>query len=395
MSKSIGILEICEPNHYSAVNGLMKTYAYDSANNVYVFTIPKIKKALEESGLLPNIKIISWDDKQTSKIDFFNHINSFHLDRIHICTISGDYKSFADFHFDAKEIYTHIHNIDIWFNDTLDRALGIMLFDLKNKTANRKRYRIVGRFFLEFFFNRAYRKKYLNKLRNKSHQFIVHSEGQKGLLSKYIPQEKITVFPFAIYEGLLDGSATNSKLRICIPGVITSERREYKLLFETLLERIQNVKGKLLIDLLGYIPESEKSEMESLIEKVQEAGIDVIYYQGFVFGKQFDDSLSQSDVLLNNQKVEKNTTGKYGVTKESGMIFNMIKGAKVGIIPSDYQVSDEFKASTLSFDSYQELGDLIEKLANNPEVIKSLKDKAIILSEAYSPVNLYERLKTW
>ena len=394
MSKKIGILEICEPNHYSAVNGLMKTYASDINNKVYVFSIAKINKPLKENGLLPNIELVEWDEKQESRTLFLDKIASLDLDRLHVCTISGDYKSFSKFKPKAKEIYTHIHNIDTWFDDTVGRAWKIMLFDLKHKTANRKRYRIVGRFFLETLLNSTYRKAYLNNLKERPHHFIVHSEGQMNMLSDFVPKEKITIFPFAIYEGLQDQSQGNTKLRICIPGIITSERREYKVFFNSLLERIQELKGKLLLDLLGYIPALEKEVMEVLIKNLQEAGIEVIYYPSFVFGQQFDTAISKADILLNNQKVEKNASGKYGVTKESGMIFNMLRGAKVGVIPHDYQVNEEFKASTLFFENYEKLGELIVEMVQSPEKIKALKSKATELSKMYSAESLYKRLRT-
>jgi hypothetical protein len=394
MSKKIGILEICEPNHYSAVNGLMKTYASEPSNQVYVFTIGKIGKALRENGLLPNIELIEWDE-QGSMSDFLRKVEKYDLDRLHVCTIYIDYKAFVEFKPQVKEIYTHVHDIDLWFNDSLSRAWSVMWFDLKNKTANRKYYRIVGRFFLEALINSRHRAKYLAQVKQKKHHYIVHSNGQKGLLAQFVPENKITVFPFAIYEGMNDQSLDNEKLRVCVPGIITSERRDYKTMFTVLLKRLEKLKGKILFDFLGYIPDREKTEMEAEIKKVQEAGIDILYYPGFVFGQQYDDLLSKSDILLNNQKVEKNTSEKYGVTKESGMIFNMLRGAKPGIIPSAYQVNEEYKPSTLFFDDYEHLGDMMVDLVENPAKIKGMKDYAIQLSEQYLPQNLYKRLNTF
>ena len=42
----IGIIEVSEPNHYSAVNALLKTYASNSNNQIIVYTLPSIQKAL-------------------------------------------------------------------------------------------------------------------------------------------------------------------------------------------------------------------------------------------------------------------------------------------------------------------------------------------------------------
>ena len=46
MLKKIGIIEVCQPTHYSVVNGLLKAYTYDKNNVVYVFVLEKIADAL-------------------------------------------------------------------------------------------------------------------------------------------------------------------------------------------------------------------------------------------------------------------------------------------------------------------------------------------------------------
>jgi hypothetical protein len=67
MQKKIGIIEICEATHYSAVNGLMKAYAWDKNNEVYVFTIEKIAVALKENGLPDNAKLVVYSEKDDLK----------------------------------------------------------------------------------------------------------------------------------------------------------------------------------------------------------------------------------------------------------------------------------------------------------------------------------------
>lgn len=391
MARKIGIVEICEPNHYSAVNGLMKTYASDPDNKVYVFTIPKIAKALVENGLLPNIELIEKDEK-TSAGEFLRGLENYSLDRLHVCTIYGDYKAFVNLGLRHKEIFTHIHGIDVWFSDSIARAWKIMVFDLKNKSGNRKYHRIIGRFFREAFFNSRYRRAYLRNVRNTRNHYIVHSKGQFETLSRFLPEEKITVFPFAIFEGMEGNASQNTRLRVCVPGVITQARRDYVTLFEEITRKKEQFKDRITLDLLGFVPEPERSTMVPLIEKVQKAGIEVLYYHDFVFGKQYDDLLNSADILLNNQKVELDPTAKYGVTKESGMIFNMLRGAKPGILPVAYQVNDEYLPSTLFYKDYIHLIEILLDLIDNPVKICNLKANAVSLSEQHLPTRLYKRL---
>ena len=63
----IGIIEVSEPNHYSAVNGLLKTYASDSDNQIIVYTLPSIQKALEENGLPENSSLVVLESDRSLK----------------------------------------------------------------------------------------------------------------------------------------------------------------------------------------------------------------------------------------------------------------------------------------------------------------------------------------
>ena len=63
----IGIFEVSEPNHYSAVNGLVKTYASDRNNEIIVYTLPSIQKALQENGLPENCRLEVLEENQSLK----------------------------------------------------------------------------------------------------------------------------------------------------------------------------------------------------------------------------------------------------------------------------------------------------------------------------------------
>ena len=82
----IGIIEVSEPNHYSAVNGLLKTYASDKNNKIIVYTLPSIQLALEENGLPENSSVVVLEPNLSLK-DLLTGIESISFDRIHICTI--------------------------------------------------------------------------------------------------------------------------------------------------------------------------------------------------------------------------------------------------------------------------------------------------------------------
>jgi len=389
MEKKIGIIEISEPTHYSAVNGLMKSYAWDKSNTVYVFTIEKIAIALKENGLPDNARLIIYTEKDNLK-EFFKKIESYEFERFHLCTVSKYYNEFLQFTPQCKELYFHVHNVETWFDDNLSQRFLLLRNDLRNTASKISPLKKIGRFVKEIIFKR-YRQQILKKIDTYNHHFIVHSSGVKQYLAKFVQADKITVFPFAIYEHMSDNSVNNTKLRICVPGIVSNGRRDYDSLFRVLLANAEKLKGKLTVDLLGFIPK-EELQLVDTIKTLQSNGIEILYYLEFVFGEKYDRPLSYADIILGNLRVEKNSAQKYGQTKESGTVYNMVRGAKPGLLPQDYPLDEEFNASSLLFKDYDHLGEMIVQLVKDPARIEYLKEQAKINSEQFSPAPLYQLL---
>ena len=388
----IGIFEVSEPNHYSAVNGLVKTYASDPNNEIIVYTLPTIQKALQENGLPQNSRLVTLEENQTLKA-MLDEAEKIAFDRIHICTIFDNYFEFSQFKPQAKDIYFHVHQIEEWYNDDFNRTINTLIPSLKNKDQNRQYSRIIARAIVDYLFYRPIRKKMLARFdRDYNLQLIVHSEGQQEALVEYSCKSPITIFPFAIYEGMADTSQDNQLLRICIPGVITQAKRDYLSLFVALEQEAESLKDRIDLYLLGYVTDREQEEMGSAIQKLIDAGYKVIYHDNFVYGEEFDRAIASCDILLNNQFISKNSTEVYGKTKESGMIFNMLRAAKPGLLPKEYNVSAEFNDCTLFFESYPQLVEIIKQLVKDPAKLEQLKTSAQKLSVSYLPENLYSRL---
>ena len=388
----VGIIEVSEPNHYSAVNGLLKTYASDRNNQIIVYTLPSIQQALLENGLPENVTLVVLEPQQSLK-KLLDGAEEIAFDRIHICTIFDNYLEFVKFKPQAKEIVLHVHQCEEWYNDNFSRAINTLLPSLKNKDQNRAYSRIVARAMVDYLIYRPIRKRMLaNYEQNYQLKLVVHSEGQKEALHEYGCKSPITVFPFAIYEGMKDSSESNQRLKICIPGVITQAKRDYLSLFQVLQQNAAAMSDRIDLYLLGYITEREQEEMGAAISELINSGYHVDYHDSFVYGREFDRAISNCDLLLNNQFISKNSTEVYGKTKESGMIFNMLRAAKPGLLPQEYNVAPEFQDCTLFFDSYPHLIELIQQVLDDPALLGRLKTSAQKLSQSYSPTNLYSKL---
>ena len=388
----VGIIEVSEPNHYSAVNGLLKTYASNQNNQIIVYTLASIQKALLENGLPENVNLVVLEPQQSLK-KLLDDVEKISFDRLHICTIFDNYLEFARFEPATKEIVFHVHQCEEWYNDGFNRAIATLIPSLKNKDQNRAYYRMIARAMVDYLIYRPLRKKMLAQYdRNYQLKIIVHSQGQKEVLREYGCKSPITVFPFAIYEGMKDSSQSNQRLRICIPGVITQAKRDYLSLFQALHDRAEVLRDRIELHLLGYITEREREEMGAAISKTIDAGYHIDYHHSFVYGEEFDRAIAKCDLLLNNQFISKNSTEVYGKTKESGAIFNMLRAAKPGLLPREYNVSPEFQDSTLFFNSYAHAIEILQQILDDPTFLPQLKTAAGKLSQSYSPTSLYFKL---
>jgi hypothetical protein len=388
----IGIIEVSEPNHYSAVNGLIKTYATDRDHQITVYTLPSIQLALQENGLPPNAQVITLEHRN-SLDKLLQSIEAIEFDRIHICTVFDNYAEFVRFKPQVKEIFFHVHHCEEWYNDTAQRAIKNLMLNLKYKDQNRKYHRMIARALVDFFVFRPQRRKIVANL-NANYQFnlVVHSDKQKATLARYGCKQRAIVFPFAIYEGMDDTAVPGQRLRICIPGVITQARRDYLGLFQHLQENAHQLHDRVCLHLLGYVTDREKPVMDVAIANLIDAGYQVLYHDTFVYGQEFDAAMATCDLLLNNQVISKNTTEVYGQTKESGMIFNMLRAAKPGLLPRQYNMATEFDDSTVFFDDYAHLVEIIQTLLADRPALGDLKAAAKALSVGYLPQNLYPRL---
>ena len=388
----IAILEICSHTHYSAINGLIKTYSTSPHNSITLYTNESIEKALRDNGISENTTIVVKEPDETVS-QFFQEIEKTYYDRLHLCTIEGFLTEFSHFKPQADEVIFHVHDIDIWFDKNWTNKIKNIAFNLKNKP---NKVREIAKFVRDILIRNVKRKKILDNIQNRKHRFIVHSTGQKKYLSDFVEPKNIIIFPFAINEGvekLVPLKTQKDKIRICIPGIVTDARRDYSGLFNILESILPQIKNKLVFDFLGFVEKREQHLLQK-IQHLEQKGLEVVYYTEFVYGQKYDDALERADILLNNQKVTVSHTTKYGVSKESGMLFNIIRAAKPGILPIEYAVDKEFEDAILYYSSNKDLSETLVKLANKTIQIDTYIEKTAEIVQNFTPPNLYDRLET-
>lgn len=390
----VAILEVSAKTHYTLINALMKTYCINPNNAVVVYTLPSIIKTLEEGGLPANARVIALEE-QTNIGSYLKSIEKTPFDRLHICTIQDYYKEFAAFKPNVKIIYFHVHNIDVWYESNTLNLFKNLIYKLKNKP---EKIRSVARFFKDAIIRQPLKNRILAYFREKNAKYIVMSHKLKTYLAQFVEDtdHSIIVFPTLINESPetpYSKSTQKGKIRICIPGIVTDSRRDYSGLFKILNAILPEIKDKLIFDFLGYVDKKELHLLED-IKNLESKGLEIYYSLDFIDAVKFDEDLAKADILLNNQTIIVSHTGQYGLTKDSGMLFNIVRGSKPAIFPKEYAVDKEFEEAIIFYKAtdLSSLKDTLLGLAHKTINIEAYKIKAVALANDYTPENLYGRL---
>ena len=382
----IGIVEICEANHYTAVEALAYTYAVAKENKITVFILDKFKANYQFKH--EQIEVISYAQADLSA--FLNQINNCGLDKIHINTIDNHFQIFAEVNWKAEVILT-IHNTNIWFDNSLNKRWNLLIEKLKNSQLSKLKNTcyLPIKYFIKDFKKQQNIDQIVAQINLKGGNFLVYSDAQKNYILNINSSAKVKVFPFCIHQSIDDLSSNNKKLRVCVPGSVDESRRDYRQLLKLIKEHQAFFNEYICIDFLGYISEDNQEILKEILT-LEANGLMVFYNQNFIKDTEFNTRLQTCDVILGNLKVNMNSQSKYGETKETGVIFNMIKAGKPGIFPSNYQPLKELKSSCLLYDD--NLFQVLESLVLKPLILNNLKKNIEEAVKAFEPVNLYQKL---
>lgn len=372
--------------HLTLVESIARIYATDANNEIIIYTH---QKGLEELSELQksnnNIRIITKEDN-TTILSFLKTINKNKHDKLYITTCENYYKDWLNVDFKCPE-YIVIHNIYGWFRTSFSDCFIGMVLDYK-------RFKnLLYSFKINFIFP-IYRKKIIEKCRKSRGKFVVLSNNIANELSKFIDEKEIQIIPFNVFnKNLLDNSSENKKLRICIPGILSQERRDY-FGFIKLLRSEPKLKYLVEIDFLGgYYSYEQGPRIFAEAEQLKKEGFKVhTYNERFIPSGRYDEELSKADVILGNMHVKINKNNIYGKSKETGIVFLMIRNAKPGILPVSYNNIAELADSTFTYKSENDLKQIIWELVTSREIVNSLKKAALKNSLKFTPEVIYSQL---
>lgn len=383
----VAIIEVSPRGHITLIETMIKIFLSSNDFKIKVFTRRNaFDELIKYNQLHGRLEFYVWNNGESIK-DVFYQVNSFSPDRIYVITLENYFKDFLHFTFNAP-VHLFIHNILDWVNKG-----WIQKFKDFRNGLNLRNWKFKAKF---SFIYTVYRRRILMSILEKQGKLIVLNENLKVNLSRYVNCNRIDVIPFSLYDGTLsDTSFENDKIRICIPGYVTSHRRDYFGFLRALQIFGAHLKDKITIELLGgvdYI--SDGREIIEFCKALIKDGFNILYSEETTIPLlEFDTQLCNADLILGNLQVQINSYNIYGETKDSGIIYAMIKASKPGLLPSAYKNIPELFTSTKVYDSYADIFALLEHFIYNPTELIDLKKAALLNSKKFTPIHILESLK--
>ncbi len=390
----IGIAEIMDTGHVTLAETLCRIYCCDPANRVYLFTLESHSANLGFlSGIYTNLLMVVKPGGQEIE-EFLKETDNYNLDRIYIVTLTKHFRIFSDW-VAATRLFLIIHNTDEWCGFGFAESARKFIYSVLQTP----RVKLWIYFFKDCFIFPRYKRNILSKVRGSAGRLVVLSKSVQRMLNAHGHNIASEVVPFSVFDPSMvsEEGPSDSRLRICVPGILSQYRRNYIGLLETLENQLAEYKELLIVDLLGGIQTDNPLDNHLLIinkaEAVRNKGFSVIVHQErFIPPQEYDRELARADVILGNMNVELSKYSVYGKTKETGIPFAMIRAAKPGIIPDSYSFTEELSSSVLPYHDFADLVKILIRLVSDREFLRHLKTKALENSMKYSPEAIYKQL---
>lgn len=384
-----GKVEVMPKGHVTLVESVAKIYCSDQGNSVKIFINSEIvDEVLNMFDSVPNVEIVprKLGEELT---EYFERIKDYHTDKIYITTMDKHFEKFYEF-FTYSSINLFIHDIDHWFGTSFLRNLRSFFYGFTFSI------KLIYDFKVNFIYA-AKKRKIIKKLKSCGGKFVVLNNNLKKELSAFVDESIIEVIPFSFYDKrLINRSYLNKTLRICIPGIISNKRRDYLGVLDFLDKNYELLKSKIELDLLGYPSFSEDGDR--IIQKAEELikkGMKIhLHGYDYIPADVFNENLSRADIILGNLKIHVEKFSFYGKTKETGVTFTLIRAAKPGIISIGYDIMEELKSSVLFYENFDQLKEILLKLADNRDYLDKLKKEAQSNSLYFEPSLIYNRLRS-
>lgn len=346
---------IVDFDHYEMLYSLCMS-ACRYASHIYICSVQEYIERLKELELSLNVKI-DWIVSDSPK-DLLAKADKFSGIEVQYSFLNTIYSDFNDAitwlsMFSYGHIVLTIHNANFW-----------MMKGTKYKLFKRPR--------------NEQHKAMLRLIELSTSVLVLSDNVKKYIVSKYKPKKNIVVFPYSVYEGFR-GNTTGDCITIAVPGVIERTRRDYELIL-TVFKELDTKKFKL--KLLGPPIGEYGNEIVAKCVELKKKGYSIDLLED---PKDFEREISEATVILAPINIHTSFAGieeTYGVSKESGVIFDVVRYAMPAVLPKSLHVPADISKAILRYNTPDELKEQIVSLTEHSN-LRRLRETVFSVSQAY------------
>ncbi|QEC44252.1 hypothetical protein [Pseudobacter ginsenosidimutans] len=230
------------------------------------------------------------------------------------------------------------------------------------------------------------------------HEFTVLSSTLEDALCSKLPAGKIVRnIPGAIFDETQyrQPGAIEDEIHIVVPGTVDEKRRNYDAVFN-LLDSCHQQNIKVKITLLGGISNLYGSRVLGRAKAYRALHNNLYWYESEIVEQpEFDRVMQESHFIFSPTVVETvifdDVQEKYGITKSSGNVGDMIRFARPAIVPKDLRLSPEFSACVMRYEHINEIPDQLAQIRDDPSKYIMLKEAAYVCSLQFRAEVFYTR----
>lgn len=360
----IGIMAIGDgENHYEYVLTLFNVLKRENTQIILFLGQNIYKEVKKDKSISSNITLLVKDIEE-STYDFLkknrsilNQLDFFVSDEIYVSP-RHDWKLPFILKLKCPKILT-LHNVNIW---------------LKPKASLNIRY--CARMFLRMYLLRKFDgvTVFSNNIKN----YVLQDTNYK---------KAVFVTPFSYYSNdnnFDDKKNVNSIINITIPGTIKKARRDYDKILSIYDSIIEN-KVPIKLVLLGKPIGEYGKKILKVCEDINSRGGNIEYFGDYIPRDVFENKIKEASILYADIPPKYYIDGTeeiYGLTKETGVTFLMIKYTKPAILPILFKNMPELDKSIIRYENLVDLEKILINLDNI--TIKKLTEQALINSEKFT-----------
>ena len=361
-------LAIFDLQHFEMIHVLLQVLS-NKENSILLFTNSKIVqkiKNLEESF---EFELINLDDFK-SFYEFYNKcadvIFTNKIDIVIFNTIDREYNlAWKLIKKIPSKVFITIHNVNTWLNP----PLTFNYIALKN-----------------YYFR--------SRMLKKTTGIIVTED----LFIKYIEDnklynKKILALPFTLNTKNYHHEP-NKELRVAIPGTIDgNNRRNYEFAI-SVIKKIHKIDNSIKFIFLGPVVAKEGQEVFSKISYLINEGLNIEHKFDIQSNRIYENEMIKCDVVFTPVVVNFKYEGIneiYGKTKVSGVLYDMMRFQKIGIIPVEHVVPPTMITSIITYHGEVDLIEKLIELNKNRDKLKNYLKCAQVNSIYYSKAKVKER----